>query len=95
VFSQVVVDRLLDKCRRTSGRGLSNTDNMRLVAILSTQLLHRLLVTGERPTGEPRSPMTVVDRLLDPDLTALDDHHERTDPWADDASSTERHEVRI
>jgi asparagine synthase (glutamine-hydrolysing) len=80
VFSPVIVDRLIDKCRRNGGRGISNTDNMRLVAILSVQLLHRQLVSGGRtaPT-QPPAPVAVFDSL---------------DPTTSDVTSTHPYEVR-
>lgn len=61
VFSPALVERLLAKCRRAP-HTLGNTDAMRLVAVLSTQLLHRDLLTGERAAeARPRSPMAVLD----------------------------------
>ncbi|MEI7057918.1 asparagine synthase (glutamine-hydrolyzing) [Nocardioides sp. CCNWLW239] len=66
VFRPELVQRLLEKARRTQGRRLGNTDNMRLVAVLSTQLLHSELLT--RPadrTAAPPEPLTVFDTVLD------------------------------
>ena len=44
------VDALVAKCLRTHGVRMSNTDNMRILAVISTQLLHRQFVVdgGER-----------------------------------------------
>jgi hypothetical protein len=43
---------------------VSNTDNMRLVAVLSVQLLHRLLIAGDRTSAAaPPVPMAVFDQL--------------------------------
>ncbi|MFE6510066.1 asparagine synthase (glutamine-hydrolyzing) [Nocardioides sp. NPDC057767] len=67
IFRPVLVQRLLEKARRTQGRGLGNTDNMRLVAVLSTQLLHSELLTG--PTAGPATapePLTVFEPTLEP-----------------------------
>jgi len=66
VFRPELVQRLLEKARRTQGRGLGNTDNMRLVAVLSTQLLHSELLTGPaaRATAPPE-PLTVFDPILE------------------------------
>ncbi|GAB2456376.1 asparagine synthase (glutamine-hydrolyzing) [Xylanimonas ulmi] len=64
VFQPVVVERLLAKCRKTLGRGMSNTDNMRLVAVVSVQLLHQLFIDGGRHLpAAPASPMAVFDRM--------------------------------
>ncbi|NYI75685.1 asparagine synthase (glutamine-hydrolyzing) [Nocardioides panzhihuensis] len=66
VFRPELVQRLLEKAGRTGGRGLGNTDNMRLVAVLSTQLLHSELLTGPvaGPTTPPE-PLTVFDTILE------------------------------
>jgi asparagine synthase (glutamine-hydrolysing) len=65
VFEPDRVAALLAKCRRTRGARTGNTDNMRLLAVLSTQLLHQqLLVDGGRAAdAPPPGPMTVVDRV--------------------------------
>ena len=65
VFEPDRVAALLAKCRRTRGTRTGNTDNMRLLAVLSTQLLHQqLLVDGGRAAdAPPPAPMTVVDRV--------------------------------
>ncbi|MFE6646395.1 asparagine synthase (glutamine-hydrolyzing) [Nocardioides sp. NPDC057772] len=66
VFRPELVQRLLEKARRTQGRGLGNTDNMRLVAVLSTQLLHTELLTGSTDrTAAPPEPLTVFDHTLE------------------------------
>jgi asparagine synthase (glutamine-hydrolysing) len=46
VFEPVAVSRLHEKCRRARDKTPSNADNMALVGILSTQLVHRLLIQG-------------------------------------------------
>ncbi|RWN25709.1 asparagine synthase (glutamine-hydrolyzing) [Mesorhizobium sp.] len=63
VFDPKSVTRLLDKCRARAGDGdLSNSDNMALVGVLSTQLLHQQFVVS-RPGGTRRVDLTVdVDR---------------------------------
>jgi len=51
VFEPKAVVQLLRKCRARGSEGqFSNTDNMALVGVLSTQLLHRQFVAG-RPEG--------------------------------------------
>jgi asparagine synthase (glutamine-hydrolysing) len=66
VFRPELVQRLLEKARRTGGRGLGNTDNMRLVAVLSTQLLHSELLTAPTTSAAPPAPLTVFDHILEP-----------------------------
>ncbi|GGR48889.1 asparagine synthase (glutamine-hydrolyzing) [Nocardioides luteus] len=67
MFRPELVQRLLEKARRTRGRGLGNTDNMRLVAVLSTQLLHSELITGSVfASAPPPEPLTVFDHTLEP-----------------------------
>jgi len=51
VFEPQAVMQLLRKCRARGSEGqFSNTDNMALVGVLSTQLLHRQFIAG-RPDG--------------------------------------------
>jgi len=65
VFEPQPVMQLLRKCRaRTDGR-FSNADNMALVGILSTQLLHQQLIAG-RPAIR-----TNLGLRTDVDLTRL------------------------
>ena len=45
VFEPSVVAGLLAKCSRTGGKNMSNTDNMRILAIVSTQLTHESFIT--------------------------------------------------
>lgn len=61
VFRPNVVARLLAKARKHRGQGLSNTDNMRLVAVLSTQLLASDFLGSRRPPTAPPTPMIVFD----------------------------------
>ncbi len=61
VFRPGVVARLLSKARRQHGVGLSNTDNMRLVAVLSTQLLSSQVLGAHRLPPAPPAPMAVFD----------------------------------
>jgi asparagine synthase (glutamine-hydrolysing) len=58
VFSPERVAQLWDKCRDRAEDGqFSNTDNMALVGILSTQLLHRQMVV-ELPRSNERAKLT-------------------------------------
>jgi len=40
VFHPHAVARMADKCRKAGGQGMSNSDNMAAVAVVTTQLLH-------------------------------------------------------
>jgi asparagine synthase (glutamine-hydrolysing) len=51
VFEPSLVAGLLAKCRRTGGENMSNTDNMRLLAVVSTQLTHECFITDGGPGG--------------------------------------------
>lgn len=55
VFDESQVGRLLDKARRRSRR-FGNTDNMRIVSVLSTQLLHEQFIAGTRLDTVTRPP---------------------------------------
>jgi asparagine synthase (glutamine-hydrolysing) len=67
VFDPAAVEQLWAKCRRLKGGAqLSNADNMALVGVLSTHLLHeRLLRRAPSPGPAPRFT-TLVDRLAGP-----------------------------
>ena len=51
VFDPEQVHHLFAKAARTGGRGMSNTDNMRVLAVLSTQLLHQQLIVDAGAGG--------------------------------------------
>lgn len=64
VFNPTVVRGLFAKCERTAGARMSNTDNMRVLAIVSTQLTHHHFVErdGSANTDQtPPQPMIVHD----------------------------------
>ncbi|MDQ7991607.1 MAG: asparagine synthase (glutamine-hydrolyzing) [Propionicimonas sp.] len=62
VFRPAVTSRLLAKCRKAGGLGLSNTDNMRLAAIASVQLLHHQFIAGRRTVPQtPPGPVAAFD----------------------------------
>jgi asparagine synthase (glutamine-hydrolysing) len=66
IFSPEMVARFMEKCRRVRGEKMSNTDNMRVLAILSTMLTHQAFISGDgRGTRaeDPPLPQTVIDRL--------------------------------
>lgn len=68
VFEPAMVANLFAKCARSKGRRMSNTDNMRVLAIVSTQLIHHDFVAGGLDgLGTRCPPLTVaVDRLEQP-----------------------------
>ena len=59
VFEPSLVAGLGAKCGRTGGENMSNTDNMRIVAVVSTQLTHEYFIAGggrralDRPLPDP------------------------------------------
>ncbi len=64
LFIPNAVSQLADKCRRHKGLKMSNTDNMRIVAVLSTMLVHHYYIEEDgRGEGDerPPEPMKVVD----------------------------------
>ncbi|RWB08335.1 MAG: asparagine synthase (glutamine-hydrolyzing) [Mesorhizobium sp.] len=64
VFDPNSVARLLDKCAAKTGDGdLSNSDNMALVGVLSTQLLHQQFVASRPSSGRAVDLRIDVDRL--------------------------------
>jgi asparagine synthase (glutamine-hydrolysing) len=64
VFDPAAVERLWRKCQRVGGREqFSNADNMALVGVLSTGLLHQQLVQRTPERAPPPRFQTVVDRL--------------------------------
>jgi asparagine synthase (glutamine-hydrolysing) len=67
VFIPDQVVRLTGKCRCVKGLKRSNSDNMRMVAILSTMFVHHhyIIHDGRGKSDEmPAGPVTVIDRLL-------------------------------
>jgi asparagine synthase (glutamine-hydrolysing) len=64
VFDASAVERLWRKCRASGGRGqFSNADNMAVVGVLSTGLLHEQLVRRVPSRATPGVFRTIVDRL--------------------------------
>ncbi len=66
LFLPEPVARLMEKCRRVRGEKMSNTDNMRVLAVVSTMLTHKAFIEGDgRGThgSVPPRPQMVVDRL--------------------------------
>jgi asparagine synthase (glutamine-hydrolysing) len=63
VFNPTQVKRLWDKCQAQAHRGqFSNTDNMALVGVLSTQLLHSNFIDNRCPNKPPPSINSIIDQ---------------------------------
>ncbi len=65
VFQPDQVAGLFAKCERTTGTRLGNTDNMRVLAVLSTQLTHHYFVAGDGSGGARRTPAPPVTTAVD------------------------------
>jgi asparagine synthase (glutamine-hydrolysing) len=66
VFSPNAVVSFTEKCRRVKGIGMSNTDNMRMVAILSTMLVYHHFIENDGEGGgdmPPPGPVTIIDHV--------------------------------
>jgi asparagine synthase (glutamine-hydrolysing) len=64
VFEPRAVEQLVQKCRSRPNAPFSNADNMAVVGVLSTQLLHRLFIEKTPPRGRVPKFSTCVDRLI-------------------------------
>ena len=64
VFEPGAVRGLLEKCRARGASGqFSNADNMGVVGILSTQLVHHFFIQQRPQAAPPRAIRTMVDRI--------------------------------
>ena len=66
IFNPKSASRFIAKCRKVNGLGMSNTDNMRIVAILSTMLVHHHFIKGDGRGNcreLPPEPLTVIDTV--------------------------------
>jgi len=63
IFDPAVVHRLWRKCRDGDAARFSNSDNMALCGVLSTQLLHRHFVQSPPPVAHIRRYARRIDRL--------------------------------
>ena len=64
IFNPKAVSGLLNKCRRLKGHRMSNTDNMRTVALMSTMLVFHHFIEGDGRGGNdeiPAVPMNAID----------------------------------
>jgi len=64
LFSLEAAGALARKCARQGGAGMSNTDNMSIVGILSAMLLHERMVAGPRDVSPPPGENLAVDVIL-------------------------------
>ncbi|WCD92922.1 asparagine synthase (glutamine-hydrolyzing) [Microbacterium sp. nov. GSS16] len=63
IWDPRAVQLLWDKALRSGGRGMGNTDNMRVMAVLTSQLLHQMLVQDWRaPEPTPPTPVAAFHR---------------------------------
>jgi asparagine synthase (glutamine-hydrolysing) len=63
LFAPAAVERLIRKAERRGSASLGNTDNMRIVAVVSTMLWYeRFIAAGALDSGNPPEPLTVIDR---------------------------------
>jgi asparagine synthase (glutamine-hydrolysing) len=61
VFRPELVAGLLAKCARTGGQNMGNTDGMRTLAVVSTQLTHASFIAGDGWTSSgPALPALLV-----------------------------------
>jgi hypothetical protein len=61
--------KVMEKADRRGGRGMSNTDNMRVLALTSGMLWHSIYIEddGGEGTSDPSVDLVaVVDRVADP-----------------------------
>ena len=66
IFNPAAVQVLFDKCASRRGAATGNTDNMRVLAVLSTQLLYQQFISGAGgPDGSepPPEPLVAIDLL--------------------------------
>ncbi len=64
VFNPAAVRILFDKCAQKGGAAMGNTDNMRVLAVLSTQLTYQQLIAadgGRNGSEAPPEPLVAVD----------------------------------
>ena len=64
VFVPAAARQLIDKCRARALDGqFSNVDNMAVVGVLSTQLLHSQFIRNRPQAARPRTIRTIVERV--------------------------------
>ena len=64
IFNPAAVNKLLEKCRKTRGIKMSNSDNMQIVGVLSTMLTYKYLIEREHTYNSTLpQPMKIVERV--------------------------------
>lgn len=64
IFNPVIVDRLYKKCKKFQGLKMSNTDNMRIVSVLSTMLVYKHFIKFDfKRDYKDIEPDLVIDRI--------------------------------
>ena len=64
VFDEGAIEALHRKCKaRGASAQFSNTDNMAVVAALSTQILHEAFIASPPALGPDVAPRTIIDRI--------------------------------
>jgi asparagine synthase (glutamine-hydrolysing) len=69
LFNPKNVQHLISKCRKMKGLRMSNTDNMRIVCVLSTMLIYQQFIEGDGrffSEKNPPEPLTVIDKRQNP-----------------------------
>jgi asparagine synthase (glutamine-hydrolysing) len=66
IFQAKFVEKLIEKARRYRGQGMSNTDNMRICAVISTMLLYEQFIEhspGDKAKAiQLHTPLKVIDK---------------------------------
>ena len=65
IFNPIAINRLISKCKNVNGLKMSNTDNMRIVAVLSTLLTHKHFINQDGAGFSDvtsQEPAKIVDR---------------------------------
>ncbi|MFW5973569.1 MAG: asparagine synthase-related protein, partial [Bacteroidota bacterium] len=67
LFNPIAVQKLLEKARKRGEAGFGNSDNMRLVGVLSGMLWYRQMIAGQysshSSTCPETEPTTIIDRV--------------------------------
>lgn len=92
VFDPRAVAALLAKCGRSKGMGLGNTDNMRVLAVVSTQLLHEDFIKrgASGSAAGPEQPMLVVDMIANREQGVVEWNQASSDPRRSGSTSQPR-----
>ena len=73
IFNPKAISRLLNKCRRLKGHRMSNADNMRTVARMSTMLVYHHFIEGDGRGGNdeiPADPVNAINNVCSPVISS-------------------------